>query len=100
VGVHGDAGHPERVAKDHIGGFPTNTWQGHQVLQLARHLPREALHKCRPQLEQGVGLSTEEAGGREQRLQLRTICGSVGRGVRIAGEQDRGDGVHPFVGGL
>ena len=62
VGVHGDAGHAERVAEHDVGRLAPDPGQGDQVLQPAGHLAAVALDQGLAQPDQRVGLGPEEAG--------------------------------------
>lgn len=98
--VDSDARHPERISQDDIGRLASDSRQRDQILQAIRHLPTEAISDRLADAQEGRGLLTEEARGRDERLEVTAVSRRIVGGGSVSGKQDRGHRVDPLVGAL
>ena len=98
--IHGEAGHVERVAEHHVGGFAAHAGQCDQLLHGARHPAGEPGFELGGQGDDVARLGMVEADGADDVLHTLRVGRRQRRGRGIGGEQRGGDRVHTLVGGL
>jgi hypothetical protein len=101
VGVdHHPDGHAQGRRQDDVGGLARDPRQRHQGVEVGRHLAAVALDQGARHADQAPGLGAVEPRPEDQRLELGRLGDRQGRGVGVAGEQRRGQGVDHLVGRL
>jgi len=97
MGIDSDAGHAEGIAKDHVGGFPSDPRQRHQFLQCPGNLTGETLHQLGTALADESGLVPIIAGWSDEGFQFGRIRLSEILSRTVTGEQSRRDLIDPLI---
>jgi hypothetical protein len=98
--VHWEAGHTQGVAKNDIGGLPTDAGQRNQGIEIRGDLPSMPLDNGARHSDERASLGAKKTGRPNQGFQVFWFDQRHCTRIRIAPEQLRRHLVHPFIGAL
>jgi acetyl esterase/lipase len=100
MGIDGDGGPAEGVARDHVGGLTADSRQGEQSIVVFGHFTPVEVHDPLSRRHDVLGFVAKQADRLDEGLDLFGTGFGEGRRIGIGGEECRCGGVDADVGGL